>query len=452
MWKSSYPESSLFELVHNRELLKSCSNSLAQIHIWSLLGILQPRVICKMTHCVKNAKRMFCNLSKLSSHLHNLNDGLCNRSSRPLSVMSPCNNSIKEFSTLAELHDKMNSIVIFVSILQAHNIKMRRHMPHNLNLPPHILNINSSPKLQLRDTLASELLSRLLISAEICYPKLTSSELDTELIAASDVATSGLFENDELRTARVRRSIVLNRERVWLLPLLLLRLVLLLQRINRRRTAITHFLWLAGLFARVLIFGQRSDFFPKVSKTKIQIDERCDLWKIEEEIFPYRRTSTKLGGNERKGRKEQAKQETSERNPSATPSLSGAVSLSLSPISSGPEDLVRFLSYELIAIGPLVVPAVMMRRGLTEGWKWLLEWITGERAGTPCTTQRRIRAQDWVEYVLCLHQEGEKEFQVLYITRRVKGFQVLCRTGGGGRDFVRTYSPSCRAKGESLKV
>ena len=41
----TYPESSFFELIHDRELLKSCFNGLSKRNIGSLFSILQPRMI-----------------------------------------------------------------------------------------------------------------------------------------------------------------------------------------------------------------------------------------------------------------------------------------------------------------------------------------------------------------------------------------------------------------------
>eukprot|EP01018_Ginkgo_biloba_P013112 Gb_10128 [translate_table: standard] len=89
--------------------------------------------IFRLQISMHNTQRMAC-----LHHTHNSSGQL---SSLPLTVMTPLNNPIKQFSTSTQFHHQMNRGHILVSPLYSNHIGVLRQMMHYLNLSPHILNI-----------------------------------------------------------------------------------------------------------------------------------------------------------------------------------------------------------------------------------------------------------------------------------------------------------------------
>ncbi|CAA7387936.1 unnamed protein product [Spirodela intermedia] len=170
------------------------------------------------------ANRKFSGLR--GTYLHNLNDGLRNGGGGPLRVVPPRNDAIEELPSLAELHNQVDIPFIFVGILELHYIGVARQMPHDLHLPPHILNINGGPKLLLRDRLAGEDLPGGLVSAKVGNSELPSAELRPEHVMAGDVLRRGLHQHGEL-AAIGRAPVIVQSIGVGLRLLLLLRSPLL---------------------------------------------------------------------------------------------------------------------------------------------------------------------------------------------------------------------------------
>lgn len=75
---------------------------------------------------------------------------------------------------------------------------MARQMPHDVHLPPHILDVDGGPQLLLRYRLAGESLAGGLIGAQVGDSELSPAELLAELVPAADVPAVGILEDGEL--------------------------------------------------------------------------------------------------------------------------------------------------------------------------------------------------------------------------------------------------------------
>lgn len=110
-----------------------------------------------------------------------------------------------------------------------------RKMLHDLNLSPHILDIDCSSQLLLRDWFAGEEICSWFVCAEVGDTELASSELATQIVTGPDIAAGRIFQDPEPvsgTTSMVNG--VVDGEGVLLL------LFLLPLRGPRSRTAISH--------------------------------------------------------------------------------------------------------------------------------------------------------------------------------------------------------------------
>lgn len=128
-------------------------------------------------------------------YLTNLNNGLSNGSGCALGVMPSRDDPIEELATLAELHDKINGLLVLVSLLEAHNIGMLRQMAHDFDLPSHILHVDLGPELALGYGLARQGLARLEIEALPGDAELAPAQLFPEPVFVVDVAAGGIAED-----------------------------------------------------------------------------------------------------------------------------------------------------------------------------------------------------------------------------------------------------------------
>lgn len=149
--------------------------------------------------------------------------------------MAAGDNPIEKLATFAELHDEVDGNSVLVSVFEGDDVGMVGEVPHDVYLPPHIFDIHRRLQLLLGYGLAGEFLPRLLVDAQVGYPKLTPAELAAELVPDADVPTRGLLEDAKLGDAGAIVGGVVDGKRVGLGGLLLP----LLHAI-RVGTAVTH--------------------------------------------------------------------------------------------------------------------------------------------------------------------------------------------------------------------
>ncbi|PKU61661.1 hypothetical protein MA16_Dca028645 [Dendrobium catenatum] len=116
------------------------------------------------------------------ARLYNPNNYPSKLRCRLLREMSPLNNPIKQLPSNTEVHHNMHSYRVLISINNRNHIGMPGQMMHYLNLPPHIIDILLRDKLPLGDRLASELLPRSFLNAEVGRSKLPLPQLPPEAI------------------------------------------------------------------------------------------------------------------------------------------------------------------------------------------------------------------------------------------------------------------------------
>lgn len=119
---------------------------------------------------------------------------------------------IEELTALAEFHDKINRIHVFVSLLEAHNIRVLRQMPHDVDLAAHVLDVNICPELALGYDLASQGLACLEVKAFVGDPKLTAPEFFPELVFLEDVIAGRVV--DDRKEEGGRRTLLARRVEV----------------------------------------------------------------------------------------------------------------------------------------------------------------------------------------------------------------------------------------------
>lgn len=127
--------------------------------------------------------------------LANLKNGLGNIGGGAFSVMAFGDDSVKKLTTFTKLHNQINSILILISLLKAHNIRMFWQIPHYLNLSPHILYVYLRPQLRLRYLLTSERLPALTVHTPVRDAELAAAELLPEFVLVEDVAGGGVVDD-----------------------------------------------------------------------------------------------------------------------------------------------------------------------------------------------------------------------------------------------------------------
>lgn len=127
------------------------------------------------------------NHTMLVAELNNLNNRLRDSSGSTFSIVPSSNDAIEELAALAELHNKMNSMLILTSLPKRHDARAPRKMAHDGDLPPHILNVNGSAKLPLGNGLAGKQLPGILVHTKVGDAKLTAAELAVNEVLLLDV-------------------------------------------------------------------------------------------------------------------------------------------------------------------------------------------------------------------------------------------------------------------------
>lgn len=95
----------------------------------------------------------------------------------PLGVVSLGNYAIKELPTLAELHNKVHRVPVFVGSLKLHDVPVPCQVVHDLHLPPDIFDVVFGDQLPRRDRFAGEDLLGLLVGDEVGDTELPAAEL-----------------------------------------------------------------------------------------------------------------------------------------------------------------------------------------------------------------------------------------------------------------------------------
>lgn len=83
------------------------------------------------------------------ANLHDFDNGSGDGGGGALGVVATRHDTVEELAALAELHDEVNGIVVLVRVLQRHNVRVFGQVPHDLHLPPHVLDIYRGSKLLL---------------------------------------------------------------------------------------------------------------------------------------------------------------------------------------------------------------------------------------------------------------------------------------------------------------
>lgn len=134
----------------------------------------------------------------MAADLDNFDDGFDDGCGGALGVVAARDNAVEELATLAELHDEVNSTVVFECVLERDDVGVFGQVSHDLHLPPHILDINGGSQFLLGYRFARPLLLRLLITAQVRHAELPSAQLPAQFIAQPNVPARGVLEHDEL--------------------------------------------------------------------------------------------------------------------------------------------------------------------------------------------------------------------------------------------------------------
>nr|GMD12876.1 Os05g0491800 [Ipomoea batatas] len=106
-----------------------------------------------------------------------LHNGSQQRCGGAFGVMPLRDDAVEELSAGAQLQNQMLRVLVLVGSLELHDVLLTRQVVHDLNLPPHVLNILLVHQLPLRDGLARKLFARFLVSAKVGHPELPPPQL-----------------------------------------------------------------------------------------------------------------------------------------------------------------------------------------------------------------------------------------------------------------------------------
>nr|GMC96782.1 hypothetical protein PanWU01x14_046150 [Ipomoea batatas] len=187
-------------------LSKSASNIIS-CTTWSFLGALSSSMSNRKSLSSSSSMYPLLSLSKMRNALWRLssllnfvkctaNNGLGDKSGSSFSVMAFGDDPIEELAALAELHQKIHSLLVFKHILVANNIGVFRQMAHDLHLPPHILHIDLRPQLALRYLLTRHDLPRFLVRAQIRHAELPPPELLPKFVLLPYVISRHIVAQD----------------------------------------------------------------------------------------------------------------------------------------------------------------------------------------------------------------------------------------------------------------
>jgi len=137
-----------------------------------------------------------------AADLDDFDDGFEDGGGGALGVVAARDNSVEELAALAELHDEVNGIVVFEGVLEPDDVGVFGQVPHDLHLPPHILDINGGSQFLLRYRFARQLLLRLLVTAQVRDAELPSAQLPAQIIAQPNVPARGVLQHDKLLPRR----------------------------------------------------------------------------------------------------------------------------------------------------------------------------------------------------------------------------------------------------------
>lgn len=119
--------------------------------------------------------------------MHNLHNDPKQRRGSTFGVMTFSNNPIKQLTTGAQLHNKMDGLFILISSFKLHNIRLSGQMVHYLYLSPHVFNILLVCKLPFGNRLACKGGVGGLVGAKMSDSKLTTSELFPDVVRGTNV-------------------------------------------------------------------------------------------------------------------------------------------------------------------------------------------------------------------------------------------------------------------------
>lgn len=137
-------------------------------------------------------------------YLDNFKNGLGDKCSSPLSIMASGDNPIKKLPTFTKLHHKINSLSVLINLSVPHNVRVFRQMPHDLHLPPHILDIYLRPELALRYLLTRQALAIRVVKTLVRHAEFPSSELLPESVLFENVVARWVGEHLD-RTGEAQR-------------------------------------------------------------------------------------------------------------------------------------------------------------------------------------------------------------------------------------------------------
>lgn len=124
---------------------------------WCILVLVEQQEILRLKITVDDTHGM--------ASMHNLHNNPKQRRGGTFGVMTFSNNPIKQLTTSAKLHNKMNGLFILISSLELHDIRLSGQMVHYLYFSPDIFNILLIRELPFGNRLACKGLIRGLVSA-----------------------------------------------------------------------------------------------------------------------------------------------------------------------------------------------------------------------------------------------------------------------------------------------
>ena len=127
---------------------------------------------------------------KRVTRLNNLNNGLYQLRSLPLTVMPLLHDPVKELATFAELHDEVNSKRVLEGAGDSDHVGVLGEVVHYLNLPPNVVVVLLAEELALGDRLAGVGAPRGLFRAEEGCPELTLTQFSTQHVQGREVRGS----------------------------------------------------------------------------------------------------------------------------------------------------------------------------------------------------------------------------------------------------------------------
>ena len=100
--------------------------------------------------------------------------------------MPPCDDSIEQLASFAELHHQMHGLAVFVGGLELHDVGVIGKTRHYRNLTPDVLYVDSGPQLLLGYGLAGKAITGLAVGTEVGDAELAAAEFATQHVLVPD--------------------------------------------------------------------------------------------------------------------------------------------------------------------------------------------------------------------------------------------------------------------------